>query len=256
MSEGIHFTIPRWQRTFLGKCSFGNNDDRRIVARKPMFDERTHLVYMKRALRNKYCVRTAGDAGVPCDPTRVSSHDLDNEHAVVTLRCRMQSIDSFSCNRHGCVKTERVVGGSQIVVDGLRYAHDRKADLCEFGRHAQSVLTPDDNKTFDTQATYCVENPPLTVVISIRIGSAGPQDRASPREDATNSGHIEWHRVPFHGSSPAVTKSNELVTVDLDTLAYDGADHGVQTRAVAAASQHSYTHGRSVPRTGLCPDVG
>ena len=211
---------------------------------------------MEGAFGDKYYVRTPGDSRVPCDPTRVTPHDLDNEYAVVTLRRRMQSIDGFSCNGHGGVKTERVVGGSEIVVDGLWHAHDRKANRCEFGRHAQSVLTPDDNKTFDTQATYCIENPLLTVVISKRIGSAGSQNRASPREDATDSGHIERHRVPFHGSSPPVTKSDELVTVDLDALAYDGSDHGVQTRAVAAASQHSYTHRRSVTRTGLCSEVG
>ena len=117
------------------------------------------------------------------------------------------------------------------------------------------VLTPDDNKTFDTQAIYCVENPAWTVVFSIRIGSAGPQDRASPREDATDGGDIKRHRVPFQGSSPSVTESDEL-TVDWDALAYDSSDHGVQTRAVAAASQHSYPHEWSVPRTEVCPGVG
>ena len=63
-------------------------------------------------------------------------------------------------------------------------------------------------------------------------------------------------KVPFQGSSPSVTKSDELVAVYLDALAYDGSDHGVQTGAVAAASQHSYAHGWSVPRTTVCLEVG
>ena len=208
-----------------------------------MFDERTHFVDVERTFGDEYCVCTTGDAGMPCDPTRVTSHDLDDEYTVVTLRRGVQSIDGFSGNRDGGVETERVVGGAQIVIDGLWYAHDRKSDRGEFGRHAQGVLTPDNDETFDTHATYRVENQAFTVVISIRIGSTGPEDRASPREDAADRGDIKRYRVPLHGSSPPVPKSDELVTVDLDSLAHDSSDHGVQTRAVPAARQHSYPHG-------------
>ena len=242
MTERVRFAIPRRQGTLQRNCSFGNDDNRRIVTRKSMFDERTHFLDVEGAFGNEYGVCTPGDSRVPCDPTRVTSHDLDNEYTVVTLRRRVQSIDGVSCNRHGGVKTERVVGGSQIVVDGLWYAHDRKANRSELCCHTERVLTSDDNKTFHTQAIYRVENPALAVVILVRIGSAGPQDRASPREDAPNRGDIKRHRVPFQGSSPPVTKSDELVTVDLNALSYDSSYHGVQTRAVAAASQHSYTH--------------
>ena len=119
-----------------------------------MFDERADFLDVEGTFGDKYCVCAPGDAGMPCDPTRVTSHDLDNEYTVMTLRRGVESIDGFSGNRHGGVKTERVVGGSQIVVDGLRYAHDRKANRGEFGRHAQSILTPNDNNTFDTQASY------------------------------------------------------------------------------------------------------
>ncbi len=227
MAERVHLAISRWQRALERKCPFGNNDDRRIVTRKSTFDECAHFVDVKRTFGNKYCVRASGDARVPCDPTRVASHHLDNEYTVVTLRRRVQSIDRLSSNRHGRVKTERIIGGSQIVVDGLWYAHDRKADRGELGGHAQRVFAPDDNESFEAQATHCVENPAFTVVISVRIGSAGPQDRASPRENATDSGDVKRHRVPFKRSAPPITKSDKLVTVDLDALAYDSSDHGV-----------------------------
>jgi len=207
-----------------------------------MFNERTHFLNVERTFGDKYGICTPGDARVPCDPARVTSHDLHNQYTVVTLRRGVKSIDRFSGNSHGGIKTERVVGGSQVVVDGLWHAHDRKTNGGELGRHAQGVLTPDDNKTFDTQATDRVENPEFTVVISIGICSAGPEDRASPREDATDGGDIKWHGVPFHGSSPAVSKSDELITVDLDALAYDSSDHCVQTRTVTAPRQHSYPH--------------
>ncbi len=207
-----------------------------------MLNERAHLVYVKGALWDKYCVCAPGDAGVPCDPTRVSSHDFDYEYTMVTLCRRVQPIDGFSRNGHRRVKAEGVVGGSQVVVDGLRYANDRKADHGELGRHAQCVLTPDDDKTIDTKATHGVEDSSFAVAICIWVGSAGPEDCASPRENPTDGGDIEGHRVPFHGSAPPVTKSDELVAIDLDALAYDSSDHSVQTWAIAPASQHSYTH--------------
>ena len=172
MAERVHFAITRWQGALQRKCSFGYDDDRRIVTRKSMFDERTHFLDVERTFGYEYGVCTPGDPRVPCDPTRVTSHDLDDEYTVVTLRRRMQSIDGFSSNRDGGVKTERVVGGSEIVVDGLWYAHDRKSYCSELGCHAQRVLSPDDNKTLHTQSTYCVENPAFTVVISVGIGPA------------------------------------------------------------------------------------
>ena len=77
-----------------------------------MFDERTHFLDVERTFGDKYGVCTPGDARVPCNPTRVTSHDLDNEYTVVTLRRRVQSIDGFGGNGYGGVKTECVVGGS------------------------------------------------------------------------------------------------------------------------------------------------
>ena len=122
MAEGVHFPIPRWQRALQWKCSFGDDDDRGIVARKSTFDERTHLVDVERAFGDEDGVCTPGNAGMPRNPACVTSHDFDNEDTVVTFRRRMQPIDGFSGNCHRGVKPKRVVGGSQIVVDGLWYA--------------------------------------------------------------------------------------------------------------------------------------
>ncbi len=77
-----------------------------------MFDERTHFLDMERTFGDKYGVCTPGDTRVPCNPTRVTSHDLDNEYTVVTLRRRVQSIDGFGGNGDGGVETECVVGTS------------------------------------------------------------------------------------------------------------------------------------------------
>ena len=255
MAERIDFAISRWQRALERKGSLGHNDDRRIVTRKSTFDERTHFVDVERTLRDEYCVGTTGDAGMPCDPARITSHDLDDEYAVMTFGRGVQTIDGFSGNRDGGVETERVVGGAQIVIDSLWYAHDRESDRGEFGRHAQGVLTPDHDKTFDTHAIHRVENQAFTIVISIRISSTGPEDRTSPGEDAANRGDVKRYRVTLHGPSPPVPKSDELVTVNLDSLAHDSSDHGVQTRAVPAAREHSYPHGWERTQNGARPEI-
>ncbi len=112
MTEGIHFaTPPRWQRTLQGKCPFCHDDNRRIVTRKSMFDEATHFLDVERTFGYKYGVCTTGDAGMPCNPAGVTSHNFDDEYTVMTLRRRVQSIDGFSGNGDGGVKTERVIGG-------------------------------------------------------------------------------------------------------------------------------------------------
>ena len=137
-----------------------------------MFDERAYFLNVERTFGNKYGVCTPSDTRVPCNPTRITSHDLDDEHSVVTLRGRMQSIDGLSSNRDRGVKTEGVVSGSEVVVDRLWYAYDGKSNRGELGRHAQRVLSPDDNKTFHAQTIYGVENPAFTRVVSVGIGSA------------------------------------------------------------------------------------
>ena len=83
---------------------------------------------------------------------------------------------------------------------------------------------------------------PFAVGIAIRIGATRSQDRAAAWEDAANGCDIEWEPVPFQRPTPPVTESNELVLVDLDSLPHHCTDHGIQTRAVAPASQDSYTH--------------
>ena len=54
-------------------------------------------------------VGSACDAGVERDPAGVAPHDLYDDHAMVSLRRGVQSIDRVGCEAHGRIESERVV---------------------------------------------------------------------------------------------------------------------------------------------------
>ncbi len=141
MAEGVHLAVATGQRALHRERSLGDDDNRCVVAGKSMFDEGAHLFDVEGPLGNQDRVRTAGDSGVPGDPARVTTHDLDDEHTMVALRRRVQAIDRFGRNSHRCVKPEGVIGRAKIVVNGLWHAHNGKSLRGKLGCHAERVLT-------------------------------------------------------------------------------------------------------------------
>ena len=59
-----------------------------------------------------------------------------------------------------------------------------------------------------------------------------------PRTSGTPSGRL----VVLQRPAPAVAVADELVALDADALADDGADHRVQPGTVATAGEHSDAH--------------
>ena len=63
------------------------------------------------------CARS--HAGVQCDPAYVAAHDFSDHAAVMRFAGGTNAIHSLGRNSNSGVKTEGVVGGAQIVIDGL-----------------------------------------------------------------------------------------------------------------------------------------
>ena len=61
---------------------------------------------------------------------------------------------------------------------------------------------------------------------------------------------VEWHAAPLDDATPPVRVPDELVLVGDFTLAHDGPDDGIETRAVAAAGQYPDSHGSAI--SSLC----
>ena len=184
--------------------------------------------------------------GVQGDPARVPAHHLDDERPVMAFRRGVQAVDRLHGDVHRGVEAERVIGGTEVVVDGLRHADDGNALVVQPGRDAKRVLAADDHQGVDAEPVHVVLDPldagPARAGLLERIRPRRAEDRAAARQDAAHRGHVERHRVRFKRPPPAVTKSEELDPVILSTLAYHRADHRVQSRAVAAPGKDSHSH--------------
>ena len=124
------------------------------------------------------------------------------------------------------------------------HADDVDAALVQLGRHAEGVLAADRDQRVDAELVQ-VRRDPLDAAVDLeRVGARRAEDRAAARQDAAHLGDAERHGDVLERAPPAVAEADELVAVDADALADDGADHRVQAGAVAAAGQHSDAHAR------------
>src|SRR3954453_1487361 len=246
VAERVELTGLQLHRAFLRLRTFGHDDDRRIVPREPLLDVAADRIDVERTLRDEDDVRTPGQAGVQRDPTGVPPHPLDDEHSMVRLRRGVQSVDRVDRDLHRRVEAERVVGGAEVVVDGLRYADNPKTVFGEARRDTQRGLAADRDQAVDAQRRE-VGLDLLDAALDLEgVGSRGAEDRATARKNAASRADVERHRVALQRPAPAVTETDELVAVDLGALAHDCADHRVETRTVAATGQHSDTHAASL----------
>ena len=126
-------------------AAFARDDDGEVLAaRVSLADRLRHVVVVDGDLGDEDHVGAAGDAAVHRDPAGVTSHHLDDHHAVVRLRRRVEPVDRLGCDRDGRVEAERVVGAGEVVVDRLRNADDGEAVLgMESCRDAERVLAAD-----------------------------------------------------------------------------------------------------------------
>src|SRR5579862_3942253 len=61
-------------------------------------------------------------------------------------------------------------------------------------------------------------------------------------DEPARTGDRELDRLAVEHTTPAVSEPDELIAVHALALAHDGADHGVESRTVAAAGEHPDTH--------------
>ena len=164
------------------------------------------------------------------DPAGVPAHHLDDEHAAVRLRGGVQAVDRFHGDVDRGVEAERVVGGVEVVVDGLGHADDLHAVLVQGGRDAERVLAADGDQGLDRKLrrfSSMRSTPPSTFSGLVRDEPriVPPRGRM-PRTDSARRARA----VALERPAPAVTEADEVVPVARDALAHDGADHCVQAR--------------------------
>ena len=127
----------------------------------------------QRVLGDEHDVGAAGDAAHDGDPAGVAAHDLDDHHAVVRLRRRVQAVDRLGADRDGGVEAEGVVGAREVVVDRLRHADDRQPVLVVQARgDAERVLAADRDERVEPvreRARGRGSTPPSTLYGFVRL---------------------------------------------------------------------------------------
>ena len=245
MAEGIDRGVLGHQVPILGQGALSHADDGGVLLLEAILDPSADLIEVEGHLGDEDDVGAARHARMQGDPSGVTAHHLDDEHAMVRLGGGVQAVDGLGGDRHGCVEAEGVVGGVEIVVDRLGYADDGQAVLGEFRGHAKGVLAADGNERIDTEVGEIALDALDATLDLDGVRARGAQDGAAARQDAAHRGDVERHGDALERALPSVAESDEFVAVLLGALADDGADDGIETGAVAATGEDSDSHGHS-----------
>ena len=151
----------------------------------------------ERDLGDQDDVAAAGQPGFERDPAGVAAHHLDDHHTVVGLGRRAQPVDRIGGGGDGRIEAEGDVRGGQVVVDRLRDADDRHAELLKAQRDPHRAVAADHDQRADPQLSEprhdlgrAIVDPLLAVdqrPDGERIAPvAGAEDGAAVRQDASH----------------------------------------------------------------------
>src|SRR6202034_2053705 len=169
----------------------------------------------------------------------------------MAIRRGVQPVDGLHRDVHRGVEAERVVGGAQVIVDGLGHADHLHPLLVQPGGDTQSVLPADRDQRIHAQAGQVVLDPVQAGPASGRgalaqgVGARRAEDGAAAGQDAAHRRHVQRHGVALQRAAPAIAESGELIPVLRHSGAHDRPDDRVQAWAVTAAGQDSDSHGSS-----------
>jgi hypothetical protein len=85
----------------------------------------------RRDLGDEHHLGAAGEPGGQRDPAGVASHDLAEHDAIVALRGGVEAIQRLGRDLDRGLEAEGVIGGGEVVVNGLGHADHARAALGE-----------------------------------------------------------------------------------------------------------------------------
>ena len=183
------------------------------------------------------------------------AHHLADQHAVVRLRGRVQTVDRVDGDLDGRVETEGHLGARQIVVDRLRHADDADPAVGQLQRHAERVFPPDRDQGVDLEPRdrrLDLLRAPFDLE---RIGARRAENRSAPRQQTARALGGERESLSLDQSPVSVRETRELVAVRFLAFPNNGPNHGIQPGRVSASRENSHPHGAhlrgSCPRTRL-----
>ena len=194
-------------------------------------------------------VGAARDPGVEGDPAGVAAHDLDDQDPVVALGGGVQPIDRVGRDLDSGLEAEGAVGSREVVVDRLRDADHPHAVLVQPIGYAERVLATDRDQCLDPMRLHARADQLEPVLPPVGVGPRSSEDRASPGQNAARGLEIERRGLALDHATPAVPVAKKLMAVGALSLANRRPDHGVESGAVAATGQHTYSQLRPPSRS-------
>src|ERR1700741_1262680 len=180
----------------------------------------------------------------------------------------VQAIDGFSSDDQSGIKAESDLGGVQIVVDGLRHAHNFHSFAEEIERDVLRPIAADHNHGVDPETARVIHaqrrvvmNDLLAVFrgfVGERIAAiGGPENGASARQNSADCflGHVFGAFRPYEPVE-TIANSDDAHGVVIDGAAHDCAYDRVQPGSVSAAVYYpdgaNWFHGTLENSTGNC----
>ena len=223
MTELVLLARLKLHGSLLGRGALGDTDDPILL---PHLEAPLHgladVRHVEGLFRDHRVVRAAGHAGVQRNPTHVAAHDLDDEDAVVRLGRGVQPVDGLGGHGHGSVKAKGVVGGVDVIIDGLGHPDDRNPIIRKPLRPFERALAADGDERVDFRFRQVAPHRIDARLELVWVQPAGAQNCATPRQDAVDGGVVvEIAALVLHQADPPVLVSDDGVT----ELVRGGADH-------------------------------
>ena len=144
-----------------------------------------------------------------------STHDA----AAVRLGGGAQPVDRLGRDLDGGVEAERVVGGREVVVDGLRHADDLEAGVGEAAGRGERALAADrDDRVDAVRVEHPLDVLGAAALALERVGAARAEDRAALLGEAAHVVTRDRHEVALDDAPPAPAEADELRVVRDDAL--------------------------------------
>ena len=151
---------------------FGDHDHR-VFASLPVatLDYLGHSFEVDRDLRDENGVGTRGNPGVDGDPSLGATHYLAQDHAVVRLGRRGQTINGLRGDLHRGVESEREVGSSDVVVDRLGHADNSDPVVRQLECCSECAVSSDHHEGVDTVLVEGLANGLGPIAMHIRVAA-------------------------------------------------------------------------------------
>ena len=181
-------------------------------------------------------LRALGDAGEEGEVAAAVAHDLDDGAAGMAFGGVPDLVDALDDRVERGVEADRVVGGSDVVIDGAGKADAVDAHLRELLRAHVGAVAPDDDEALDAALVEDFHGLSADRLLLELREAGGAEDRAPAVDDV-------GHRLPFEPLDPPLDEAAVAVVdaVHLEPVGkarpHHGADGAVHAGRVAARGQ-------------------